>query len=199
MLGPPTPGIGKKTLSKNTFGRQRRFWRQGPVLRQGAAICMMRPGHSNDLLEILSNIPSPALYSTGPSARKFMLRPAESSSHCHVYNLNNATPLPPIDSSISSRAPVLHLKQLKYQNLLRRDNSSVSQASENELVSIPRPPQCRNMYMRQNHPPGDALGKELNTKKLVAPPPPQASARKSFQKRPSEGIGVPKVLSYGAV
>ena len=49
--------------------------------------------------------------------------------------------------------------------------------------------------MGQHFPPGHALGKEFNTKKLVAQPP---SATKSFQKIPSVGIGVPKVLSYRA-
>ena len=148
------------------------------------------------ILEILSNIPSPALHSTGPSARKFMLRPAESSSHCHVYNLNPFYPPSPNRLLHQLKASSPPSEAIKVSKFIRRDKSSVSQASENELLSIPRPPQCRNMYMRQNHPPGDALGKELNTKKLVAHPPPRA--RKSFQKRPSEGIGVPKVLSYGA-
>ena len=55
------------------------------------------------------------------------------------------------------------------------------------LRKTPRPPQCRSMYMRQNYPPGDAPGKELNTENLFAHPAPKPSATKSFQKMPSAG------------
>ena len=48
------------------------------------------------------------------------------------------------------------------------------------LRKTPCPPQCRSMYMRQNYPPGDAPGKELNTEDLVAHPAPKPSATKSF-------------------
>ena len=76
----------------------------------------------------------------------------------------------PLLSRMGSTPPATGLKSSVCNNLrilssFQRDNSSASQASGNELLSTPRPPQCKNMYMRQNYPPGHALENRFQTNK----------------------------------
>ena len=128
-----------------------------------------------------------------------ILRRAESSSHCHVFNLNRANPVPPVDSSTSSRPQVLRLEQLEYSSLFQRDNSSARQARKIWAAEYSTSSQCTTMCLRQNYPPGDAFVEDVDTKKLAAHLPTQPSATKFFQQILLTGFGVPKVLIYRAL